>query len=315
MSLLDQMRLPNEIYIQIFDYLSVFERINISKASKQFRILVQLINPFKKTRILIKRTKHWSFYYSFYTPVIGHMFLYYNEDITYSIICRKNSIILDNGYFQSYTNGRSYRQKVEYLYLKTNDQIYLHNSSQLSYITCKNRNRIGYYDGKKQSVNPAQYPVYITMSESDILYVYFDSVVYKYNCGPPIHGIHIYNMAKSQTDHVSCGELYNMNPIMAACDTNENIYILDKQGFIHKFNYRRNFVKYIHLIITEPHWISINQDRLFVCNKNSIHVCDLDGIVLFKIDKVFRDLRCLAFNRDNNILLVDGHRVLRLYKN
>lgn len=105
------------------------------------------------------------------------------------------------------------------------------------------------------------------------------------------------------------------DPLLAACDPDENIYILSKSSIIYKFDYTWRFIKQIQLSITDPIWLSINYrkpERLFVCTKSVLYCCDLDGIILFRITDIFKDLRCLTFDRYNNILVVDDSRILEI---
>lgn len=337
-SIKNQYILPNEIYQTIFGYLSMFERINIIKISKHFRFLINVLNGFQCDLVLD---------HIYYTKVVHNEYCpknksnllrffdlcdnygqrpYCDHTICYpdickqsgkqqsiSILCRLSKIIIGKGYFRIYDQfDNSYNvfnsQNIQSIYLKCGDQVYIH---------CKDQSPELF--SEKQRILPNHYPVFITISKLHIIFTTNNSCRISYKSHKTLlERLHKSKFSRTQKWNYNkriypCQEeLGIIYPTMAACDSNENVYILDSNGIIHVIDYQWNFARVIFLTIDHPHWISIKSDKLYVCNTKVIYIYDLYGRLIFKIDSIFRNLKCLAFDTKNNIVVVDDDRVLRI---
>lgn len=316
--------LPNEVLSIIFGNLNPKDKSSASLVSRSCRLLVGLTYNFKRINVIVKGLK--------YTEISDHnrkCLLPYNRFMRIihsyskrvrainSIICRRDRIyvdignhiiaIKDNGITQSNTDF----EIVKKIQLEPNDQAYLE---------CDDKD-VEYYVKEKRS--EAWFgPNYITVSRLHIIQIYLGDD--EYNCARRYKSKESFEdlTGKSISDdsyesvfigtYFATGVIY---PMMAACDSKENIYILNYMS-IKKYDLYWNFVEvlkfdYSWSILDSLIWLSIHKDRLYICTCHTIFICDLNGSLIFKIDKIFNNLKCLAFS-DDDIVVADGFDILKI---
>lgn len=309
--------LPNEILKYIFDWLDPIDKAKTKQVSKLFGLLTSLSDGIQ-IKIIVKgvtcnqitHMKHCNFEY-YKDTVLLRFIQIYRERYGYinSIIVHQQRIYVDTGSNISYlTDNRRSQSNTNLegspiIQLETNDQIY---------IECRDKNVKCFIDYKKLDMH-CDYPAYITVSELHVIQICLDGT--NLNCRrsyrsvkalSQLSGKNINNLLFPRSKYmklVGC-------PIMAACDSNENIYILFRES-IKKFDLLWQFIEDIKLEIDDPIWLSIYKDQLYICNRSTIYVCELNGLLIYKIDKIFKNLRCLAFSGDN-IVVADGFDILKI---
>lgn len=306
MTQINRYSLPNEVYVQIFGYLNIVNRIKIIKSSRHFRFLISILNSFKQITTIVSKMP--DSIVMIYKSDCSHDESFYNN--IHSIICHGDKIIIDIGDIYCYADNRfNILSKVD---LKFNDQFYLNPFGAKVYF---DKQLMNYWDHRLITVSKL-HVIRITALGTRIYASYKSEKLYLQKCNRRKF-TKVLKKTYYEMRFPLCQVFRSKNALMAACDSNENIYILNVPNTIDKYDYNWNHLKCIFLDIQAPGWISISHslsevDRLIVCNQDTLYICDLDGIKLFKIDSIFTDLRCLTFDYQNNILVVDGHKILRI---
>lgn len=298
--------LPNDIYLVILQYLTEFERMKIIRTSKQIRFLVSRLNG-----VHIKLVNK--------EPILS-------MNTINSLIVTRSHINVGNDYIYSYkydvnpitddlqiTGIRTMRS----IYLEAGNQVQINNNDRLFNIYVNKINLCDICSSIKI------HPISITVSRLHIIIIFANSTIYlglrsksDYNnyFG---HSKSFVNQRffKQSLFPYNFGTSLNIRQaIVSACDTNENIYILSSDGTIDKLDFQKQSIKKRRLGIENPSWLSIDlQDRMFICNRNTVYCCSTSGKRLFKIDNIFSDLRCVAFDLENNLFVVDDHYILKVY--
>lgn len=295
--------LPNEIYLEIFKYIEIEQRFKFRKVSKQFRLLIDLLNPYKYIDNLITiPTNRWM---NHSYPCPNNRYIH-NQSINHSIhsiICRPDKLIIDNGYFYNIDyNELMYdryliTKRVKTLYLETGDQIKL---------KCRDQVKKCYID----DLNIQDIILRVDLDGSRIIvsrrliFIILNTQLY---IGQRLIG------KSTNSTFYEFGQ-WKDGIRSVACDSNSNIYVFNCFCRIQKYHYRGQLISEIQLNDYGLHTMIIDsKNRLFVCNTNTIYVHDLNGILLFKINKEFTDLRCMALDSNGNLVVVDDRTIHRIY--